>query len=111
MKKCCNDKLENFLDMTKINELINRKQPEPVKEKKNHTVMWVLIIIGIIVAVAGVAYALYKHFCPDYLEDYEDDFDDDFDDEFFEDEDKDSDESDEDEDEEDDDSEDEDSEQ
>ena len=32
-------------------------------------------IIGVIAAVAGIAYALYRYFKPDYLEDYEDDFD------------------------------------
>ena len=36
-------------------------------------------------AVAVIAYAVYKHFTPDYFEDFEDDFDDDFDDDFFDD--------------------------
>ena len=37
---------------------------------------------------AGIAYAVYRYFTPDYLEDFEDDFDeDDFDDDFFDDED------------------------
>ena len=31
-------------------------------------------------AVAGIAYAVYRFFAPDYLEDFEEDFDDDFDD-------------------------------
>ena len=35
--------------------------------------------------MAGIAYAVYRFFTPDYLEDFEDDFDDDFDDDFFED--------------------------
>ena len=51
--------------------------------------VWILAIIGIIVAVAGIAYAVYRFLTPDYLEDFEeefeDDFDDDFDDDFFED--------------------------
>ena len=37
-----------------------------------------------VAAVAGIAYAVYRFFTPDYLEDFEDDFDDDFDDDFFE---------------------------
>jgi len=45
-----------------------------------------LAIIGAVAAVAGIAYAVYRFFTPDYLEDFEDDFDDDFDDDFFEDE-------------------------
>ena len=40
-------------------------------------------ILGCLVAVAAIAYAVYKFFTPDYLEDFEDDFDDDFD-EYFE---------------------------
>ncbi|MBF1261482.1 MAG: DUF4366 domain-containing protein, partial [Lachnoanaerobaculum sp.] len=36
-------------------------------------------IIGAIAAVAGIAFAVYKFFTPDYLEDFEEDFDDDFD--------------------------------
>ena len=47
-------------------------------------VTWVLAIIGAIAAVAGIAYAVYRFFTPDYLEDFEDDFDDDFDDYFSE---------------------------
>ena len=42
--------------------------------------------IGIVAAVAAIAYGVYRFFTPDYLEDFEDDFDDDFDDDFFEDE-------------------------
>ena len=44
-------------------------------------------IIGVVAAVAAIAYGVYRFFTPDYLEDFEDDFDDDFDDDFFEDED------------------------
>ena len=65
----------------KIEELLsalNRKE----EEKEKNTVLWVLAIIG---AVAGIAFAVYRFFAPDYLEDFEEDFDDDFDD-YFEDE-------------------------
>ena len=47
-------------------------------------------IIGAVAAVAGIAYAVYRFFTPDYLEDFEEDFDDDFDD-YFEDDDEDED--------------------
>ena len=47
-----------------------------------------LAVIGAIAIIAGIAYAIYRYFTPDYLEDLEDDFDDYFeDDEEFEDED------------------------
>ena len=45
-----------------------------------------LLAVSEVAAVAGIAYAVYRFFTPDYLEDFEDDFDDDFDD-YFEDED------------------------
>ena len=82
MKKCCEcKKFDNFLDMTKINELLKRKKEEPVvEEKKCHKLRCVLIIVGIVLVVAGIAFALYKYFTPDYVDDLDDDFDDDFDD-------------------------------
>lgn len=55
------------------------------EEKQKNTVLWALAIIGAVAAVAGIAFAVYRFFAPDYLEDFEDDFDDDFDD-YFEDE-------------------------
>ena len=66
----------------KIEELLaalNKKE----EEKEKNTVLWVLALIG--AAVAGIAFAVYHFFAPDYLEDFEEDFDDDFDD-YFEDE-------------------------
>ena len=68
------DKLEELLSLLKKKE----------DEKQKNTVLWVLAIIG---AVAGIAFAVYRFFAPDYLEDFEEDFDDDYDD-YFEDEEK-----------------------
>ena len=50
------------------------------RRKEKNTVLWVLAIIGAVAAVAGIAFAVYRFFTPDYLEDFEEDFDDDFDD-------------------------------
>ena len=61
----------------KIEELLsalNRKE----EEKEKNTVLWVLAIIGAVAAVAGIAFAVYHFFAPDYLDD---DFDDYFEDE------------------------------
>jgi hypothetical protein len=40
----------------------------------------ILAVIGAITVIAGIAYAVYRYFTPDYLEDLEDDFDDYFED-------------------------------
>ena len=79
------NKIEELMDMVKINELVGKKE-EPKKE--THPVVWVLAIVGAVVAVAGIAYAVYRYFAPDYYEEYEDFDDDDFDDDFYEDEDE-----------------------
>ena len=53
--------------------------------KHKNKILWFLAVIGAIAAFAGIAYAIYRFFAPDYLEDFEDDFDEDFD-EYFDDE-------------------------
>ena len=73
------------MNMNKIEDLLaslNKKE----EEKQKNAFLWALVIIGAVAAVAGIAYAVYRFFAPDYLEDFEEDFDDDFDD-YFEDED------------------------
>lgn len=88
-------KFENFVDMKKLNELLKKKDVELAKlyrllgkkevvqeeeeEKKFNVLLWVLAIIGVIVAVAGICYAVYRYFTPDYLDDFDDDFDEEFD--------------------------------
>ena len=74
--------------MNRIDELVDLLKTKTKEEEKGKkTLLWVLAIVGAVVAVAGIAYAVYRFFTPDYLEDFEDDFDDDFDD-YFEDEDE-----------------------
>lgn len=71
------EKLEDILNAIKAGEFMNKKEPEP-EEKKCNVVLWVLAIIGAVAAIAGIAYAVYRYFAPDYLEDFEDDFADEF---------------------------------
>ena len=94
---CCKDKWEKLLgadekkvrhavdEILKENKVINFFHKKEEK-KKNHLLTF-LAIIGGIVAIAVIAFAVYKFFIPDYLEDFEDDFDDDFDNDFFDDDD------------------------
>ena len=63
-----NEKIEDLLAALKKKE----------DEKEKNTVLWVLAIIGAVAAVAGIAFAVYRFFAPDYLEDFEEDFDDDY---------------------------------
>lgn len=84
MNKDVMNRMEEIVNSTKLNEFLHRKEEE---DKKTNCILWVLAIIGAVAAVAGIAYAVYRFFTPDYLDDFEDDFDDDFDDDFFEDED------------------------
>lgn len=73
------NKLEDMIAASKLNELLHKKDDEKAK----NTLLWVLAIVGAVAAIAGIAYAVYKFFTPDYLEDFEEDFEDDFDDDFF----------------------------
>ena len=84
MNKDVMNRMEEIVNSTKLNEFLHRKEEE---DKKKNCILWVLAIIGAVAAVAGIAYAVYRFFTPDYLDDFEDDFDDDFDGDFFEDED------------------------
>ena len=76
-------RMEELVNASRLNSLLTKREED---EKKKNTIIWVLAIIGAIAAVAGIAFAVYKFFTPDYLEDFEDDFDDDFDYDFDDDE-------------------------
>ena len=55
-----NEKIEDLLAALKKKE----------DEKEKNTVLWVLAIIGAVAAVAGIAFAVYRFFAPDYFDDY-----------------------------------------
>ena len=89
------EKLDELIAATKLGELISKKEYEHKKccKKCSTIIIDLLAIVGAVAAVAGIAYAVYRYFTPDYLEDFEDedlddddDFDDDdnFEDDFFE---------------------------
>lgn len=74
------NKIEEMITETKLYDVLRKRDEDKVKK----TILWVLAIIGAVAAVAGIAYAVYRYFTPDYLEDFEEDFDDDFEDDYFE---------------------------
>ena len=79
-------KMEEMLSAAKLNELIKKDSAE---DKKKTALLWVMAIIGVVVAIAAIAYAIYRFVKPDYMEEIEDDFDEEFDDDFFDDDDED----------------------
>lgn len=75
-----NTKFEELMSAVKFNELVHKKKMDD--EKKN-TIIWVLATLGAVTAIAGIAYAVYRYFTPDYYDDFDDDYDDDFDDDYY----------------------------
>lgn len=82
------NRVEDLINSAKTNELLGELlHIKKEEEKKSNVLMWVAITLGAVLAVAGIAYAVYRFFTPDYLEDFDDDYDDyDDDDDFFDDE-------------------------
>ncbi|MBE5867824.1 MAG: DUF4366 domain-containing protein [Lachnospiraceae bacterium] len=78
------NKLEAILDAAHLNNLVKKKE----EKKKCNVVLWVIIIVGAVIAISLIAYALYRRFKPGYLDEFDEEFDDEFvgDDEVFEDE-------------------------
>ena len=68
-------RLDEIMDAIRANEILRRKD-----DRKNNWIFWALAIVGAVVVIAGIAYAVFRYLTPDYLEDFDDDFDDDFED-------------------------------
>lgn len=79
------NKVDDFLTITKLNDLLKKKGDD---EKKATKIIWIFAILGIIAAIAATAYGIYRFFTPDYLDDFEDDLEDEFEDDFFDDDDE-----------------------
>ncbi|MGN1198764.1 MAG: DUF4366 domain-containing protein [Acetatifactor sp.] len=75
------NRLENLMEAAKLSELLSKKEKEEPKKCKCNAVVWVFVVIGVVAAIAGICYAVYRYFTPKYMEDFEDDFEDEFDDE------------------------------
>ena len=76
------NKMEDIISATKLNEILQKRDDDKIKK----TILWTLAIVGAVVAIAGIAYAVDRFFTPDYLEDFEEEFEDDFEDDYFDDE-------------------------
>ena len=53
--------------MNRLEELLENLQKKEEDRPKN-TILWILAVIGAVTAVAGIAYAVYRYFTPDYME-------------------------------------------
>ena len=53
-----------LIDMTKLTNMINGLKDKEIVVKEKHTINWkkVACVVGVIAAVAGVAYAIYRYF-------------------------------------------------
>lgn len=77
-------KIENMITESKLYEALKKRDKEKVKK----VVTCVLVVLGCIAAIAGIAYAVHRFFTPNYLKDTADDdtLDDDSEEDLFEDE-------------------------
>ena len=76
------NKFEEIVSATKLHDVLHKKD----ENKAKNTLLWILAVVGAVAAIAGIAYAVYRYFTPDYFEEYEEDFEDDFEDDFLSDE-------------------------
>ncbi len=77
-------KFEDMISSARLSQILRKNNEE---ERKN-TLLWILAIIGVVASVAAIAYAVYRHVTPRYLDDFDGDFDyDEFDDDFDDDDD------------------------
>ncbi len=73
--------MENLGALMKLEDLMNSLKAKAEKRDQKDVLITVLAVVGIIMAMAGIAYAVYRFMTPEYLDDFDDDFDDDFEDE------------------------------
>ena len=65
-----------LVSLRRLNRILKKRDNERIKK----TILCVLALLGAVAAMAGIAYAVYRYFAPNYLKDFEEDFEDDFDD-------------------------------
>lgn len=78
------NKMEELIAASKIGELMQKQETE---NKQKNTIICIFAAVGVVLAVAGIAYIIYNMLQKKKYEDFEEDFEDDFEDDFFEDDD------------------------
>ena len=78
------DHMDDIVTAVQAADILRRRKKEAAE--KSNTLWIILGIIGAIVVIALIAYAVYRYMTPSYIDDFDDEFDDDFEDEDFDDE-------------------------
>lgn len=73
------NKVEELFKSTKLSEVLEKRDKEKFRKK----VLIVLAVIGGVVVVAGIAYAVYRYLAAKEIEELEAEFEDEFDEDFF----------------------------
>ena len=90
MRKISREELASLIDLGRLREIVANKtenipligtREEAIDTKKVGQIVKVtLIVIAVVAAICGIAYAIYRFVTPNYDDDFDDDFDDVFDD-------------------------------
>lgn len=89
MSKITKDDLASLIDVGRLRNLVaDRVDALPSFGKKEvsttksigQIIKVTLIVVGVLAAICGAAYAIYRFITPDYDDEFDDDFDDTFDD-------------------------------
>lgn len=73
------NKLEELFKGTKLNDVLENRD----KEKTRKTILIILAIVGGVVVIAGIAYAVYRYVAAKEMKELEAEFADEFDEDFF----------------------------
>ena len=73
------NKVEELFKGTKLDEVLKKRDAE----KTRKTILVILAIVGGVVVIAGIAYAVYRYFSAKEMEELEAEFADEFDEDFF----------------------------
>lgn len=66
--------MDELIGAAKFSNLLSKKEESDRRSK----LLWIIAIVGAIVAIVVIANLIYKFFAPDYMDDFEDEFEDEF---------------------------------
>lgn len=75
------EKMKNMISATKLGEILEKRDTAKMKK----VLLWTLAIVGVVAAVAAIAYAVYRYVSPNFDGELDEDFIDDLEDNYFDD--------------------------